>query len=352
MAYEQKTHAFKLIQSNVKKRSLKNVILLCGREQFLVNWSKQMIVNTFISPAAREMDYTCVDGQDVTVDMVVEACETLSMFSEKRILEIRDFPLLWANEMKGFSKDNLNELIDYISNIPDGSLLIFTGENPDSQSRRKSDLFKAIEVAGTVYDFEPLDMKTLRGFIAKRIAGAGLDASDNVIREIISRSGYMNKDMDYGLYQLDNDLKKLTAHCSGNAVTEEDVATALSDSLETNVFSMLDAIFRSDRSEAFRLMHDLMTSGENAYKLLAVLVGQLELLLQIKELSEEGDGLAAIVKKFKVHEFRVKKAIPVTRRHTTADFRRLLIKAYEIDNNIKTGFMDQEFALEFFISEI
>lgn len=343
-------HAFKTIQRNVKLRSLKNVILLCGEEQFLVDWSRKLIFRTFADHA--DVDFTHVDGSEITLAKIKECCETFSMVSGVRILEIRDFPLLWHNEARCFSKNDAAALIEYLEKIPQSSMLIFTGQNPDKKSRKKSKLIKAIEKAGTVYDFGPLDMKSLRGFINKRFKSAGIEARPDIISKLIAESGYTNREIEYGLYQLDNDIKKIIAHCKDGKAEPEDVDVALSVALETNIFALLDSISENNKAEAFRLMHDLIVSGENVFGLLSMIVSQLELLLQVKEMHDEGFELTSIAKTLKVHEFRIKKALPIIRKRKIEDIRRWLIKAYEIDKNIKTGFMEQDFAIEFFISEI
>lgn len=59
-----------------------------------------------------------------------------------------------------------------------------------------------------------------------------------------------------------------------------------------------------------------------------------------------------IPKTLGVHEFRVKKAAAAADKYSIKGLKRILSKAYEIDGNIKTGFLEQTLALELFIAEI
>ena len=74
-----------------------------------------------------------------------------------------------------------------------------------------------MEKNGKVYDFQPLKDAQLRSFIEKRFRSAGKSYTSSVINLIMSESGYGNKSIEYSLYNLENDLKKIIAHsgCTG-----------------------------------------------------------------------------------------------------------------------------------------
>ena len=169
---------------------------------------------------------------------------------------------------------------------------------------------------------------------------------------LIADSGYGNKEIDYNLYNLENDIKKVIAHSDGEEIVSSDVALTISTNLETNVFAMLDAISRNRKDEAYRLLHNLLVSGEGVYRLLALISSQLELILEVKEMREEGLKPPQMQKILGVHEFRIKKAMSVTEKYSREGLKRILSKAYEIDGNIKNGLLEQTLALELFIAEI
>ena len=74
---------------------------------------------------------------------------------------------------------------------------------------------------------------------------------------LIWESGYFNQDIDYALFNLENDLKKMVALSAGNEITMDDFTDSISDNLEHNTFKMIDAISQSRKQEAFRLLHGL-----------------------------------------------------------------------------------------------
>lgn len=116
--------------------------------------------------------------------------------------------------------------------------------------------------------------------------------------------------------------------------------------------AMLDAIGRNRKDEAFRLLHNLLDAGTSVFNLLRLITDQLELILSVKEMKDEGMTLANIQKLLGVHQFRVKKAMAVTGQYSMEDLRRALSAAYEVDENIKTGLFEGDLALEYFIAKL
>ena len=86
--------------------------------------------------------------------------------------------------------------------------------------------------------------------------------------------------------------------------------------------------------------------------MLRLITGQLELILSVKEMRDAGMSLPEMQKKLGVHQFRIKKAMAVTGQYSMKDLRAALCAAYEVDENIKTGLLDGQLALEYFIAGI
>lgn len=347
-----KEHAFQAIGKDVKAGVIPNLVFLCGEEQYLVHWAAELLTKTYVNKACESLDFIKLDPDTLTIDQIKESCETLSMLSPRRVILIPELPAASGKKSRNFSETDEKELIQYFSQIPDTCLLIITAGKPDGKSRKKIKLQEAAETYGVVYDFTPLTGAQLKSFVVKRFKNAGKVCRNSVIDMLITDSGYGNKEIEYDLYNLENDIRKIIAHSSGDEILPEDVEQTISTNLETNVFAMLDAISRNRKDEAYRLLHNLLVSGESVFGLLSLITSQLELILEVKEMREEGMGAGQIQKLLGVHEFRVKKAMGVTEKYSVSQLKKILSKAYEIDGNIKSGLLEQSLALELFIAQI
>ena len=115
---------------------------------------------------------------------------------------------------------------------------------------------------------------------------------------------------------------------------------------------MLDAIGRNRKDEALLLLHNLLDSGTPAFNLLRLITGQLELMLEVKEMKEEGMGPEEMQKTLGAHQFRIKKALSASGKYQLKTLKKILCEAYEVDGNIKTGLFDDSLALEYFVAKL
>lgn len=352
MAYrdnDKREHPYKKIAKEIKSGEVKNLLFFYGKEQYLVTWAIDTLIQKYINPVCKELDLTRLDGTTVNFEELQNTCETLPLMSEKKVVVVSNFKVAEGSFTKFFGEADEKKLISYLETLPTECLLIFTAETTDKRKK----IFKAIKEFGSEYDFYNLDESQLKGFIEKRIKSAGKIARPNVIRTFMDMTGYYDKDTDYTLYNVENDIKKMISYSQGEELFLADVAVAVSGNLDTDVFAMIDALSRDRKDEAFLLLHNQLRFGENVYKLLALICSQFEIILAVKELKDRGCSLEQIKADLKgVHEFRIKKASTFAERYTIKHLKYVLQKAYEVDKNIKSGLLESSLALEMLIASV
>ena len=371
MAYQKNSgeHAFITLERDLKSGSIPGLVLLCGEEDYLTEHYTSVMIRRFVDPASRQLDLAVLSGPDLTADAVETNGETISLLSERRVILLPGFvnqrgKLPSQFEQGGKDSVELAALLSYFERIPEGVLLLITAEKPvttgdykkQSDGRKLKTLQTAVRKAGgAVYDFEHLDQNQLRGFIAKRFASAGKRCSENVIRTIIRQTGYGSRYVDYDLFTLENDLKKIIAHSGKReTITGEDLDGTLTISLENNVFRMLDAISQGQKGEAMIYLNTLLTDGDSEFGILGNLVRQLEMMLAARQMQDEGmpmtQVIAAVKKDERVKDSRAKAVAYTASRVQTRRLKDMLMGAYQVEEHIKTGLMDSRLALEYFIA--
>lgn len=346
MAKAVSEHAFKRITQDMKAGEIPSLVLLCGKEQYLVDWAADLISKKYVNEAMAAFDFVRLSDETATAQAIIEACETLSMFSPRRVILVSGFAPLEGKRMKGFTDDNETMLADYMKHIPESTILIMTCDTPDKRKK----LYKTIDASGVVYDFDTLNEKDLTAFIIKRFKNAGKVCKTSVINEIIQGSGYYHKETDYTLFNLENDLMKIIAHSEGPEITANDVLGIISGNLESYIFALMDTISSGKKGEAYKLLYSILGKGESVYKILGMIISQYELTLDVKELREKGMSSPEIVKMLGVHEFRVRKALGIGERYTVEALKKAVSSAYDTDKNIKSGLIGQNLALEMLIA--
>lgn len=357
-------HAYIKIGKDIKTGNIPGLVVLQGAEEYLVHFYAGLLMNKYVNQASKSLDVVELDREVFTTADVIENLETISLLSERKVVVIRNFI-----DAKGKYPKNLQSksadfkaFAEYVtSGIPEGALLIITiakQEDDSAASRRMiADFDDMAGTKGNVYDFAPLDPAQLRAFIEKRFRNAGKSYKSSLVESIVRDSGYGNKNIDYGLYELENDLKKVIAHCGAKAeITREDIDGVITVNPENNIFGMMDAIGVNHKDKALKLLHNLLEDGTSEFQILGLLTTQLELMLMAKEMNEGGMSLRAIqdalYKSDRTNKYRVESALRSARNFNTDDLKRILSSAYDIDMNIKSGLYSGPLALEMFIAGV
>ena len=336
-----------MFADNLKTGDIAGVMLMYGVEQYLVSWAVGSLVSKYVNPGTLQMDYQVLE-EDVTAGDILSSCNTFSMFSEKRVVWVKNFQALTRENAKGLGIREMESLIEYVKDANPSTLLIFSSE----EINEKVAFVKQLKSLARVYDFCPLEEGQLIAFAKKRFAAAGVNIKDSVLRMMVDLSGYKNRESDYHIYNLVNDIEKAVAHSNGSEVREEDISFSINGDMDTYMFDFIDAVSTNHKEKAFTIMHNMLTSGAAVFSIIGMIASQIELMVQVKELRESPMNLMEISKKLKIHEFRVKKAAAYGDRFSLEKLKKVLSSIYDVDKDIKMGNLDAKIALELFIARI
>ena len=335
--------------SDLKKGDIASVVLLYGKEQFLVDWAIKAIKGKYVNKATEVMDYQIID-QEADAGTVLSGLATFPMLSERRVVVMRDFLPLSSSKPKGFTQDDLDKLSSYTENAPENTVAIFTSEDTDGRAK----FVKSIKKNGSVYEFDSLSTPELEAFAAKRFHAAGFKIQRREMNFLLRETGYDNKESEYNLFRFDNDIKKIMACCDGNTITQEAIAQTVIGDNDTFIFDLLDGISGNDKKRAFEILDNRLSRDQyEAMSVTGAICSQIEIMLEVREMSSrEGLGSMEISRRTGLNEFRVRKALGYANRYSEDKLRSMLTDIYDVNKNIVTGLMEPRLALEMFIASI
>ena len=345
--------SFNIFLKEIKEGAIGSVIMMTGQEQYLVKWAVDIIKKKYVSPATEAMDYVILDEDGATTGNIIEACQTFSMLSEKRVIWVRDFkPLKSKHLTKGYTENDIEELISYLENPNSGAVVIFSGEEADGGSA----LVKALRKTGTCYEFVALSDRELQSFAGKRFREAGLRISNADMNHLLQATGYGNSESDYRLYNFENDIRKIVAHAEGGVITTADIDSAVSGDNDTFIFDLIDGISGNNKRVALEVLYNkLHANNYDAIPIAAAIISQVELMVEVKEflLSERGPKNADAINKYTgINAYRIKKVMKYASRYSLEKLRAMLSGIYEAYKSILTGILEPQMALELFIAQI
>ncbi len=154
-------------------------------------------------------------------------------------------------------------------------------------------------------------------------------------------------DNDFNLTKLE--IQKLSLIEIGreiDIITIENYATKNS---KTDIWKLTESILLNDFHKANMMIKELIDSGKTIYEIVALYHTQLKFYYEVKILSET-QSYKAIASTLKLHEYRVKMAIPLVNKVSLINIQTQFIKLSNLDFDIKTGRVDPEIAMSLFLS--
>lgn len=334
--------AYKDFINDFKKGITGDVLFFYGAEDYLMDWAVRQVIDRYVDEASRSIDVRSIEGDKLSAWDIMGEARTYSMFSEKRVIVVRNYLPLYR---KG-SDAGADDLLGFAKEKQDTSVVIFTLEG-----RYAGDLTsyaKKFIKAASAYEFAPLDRPDLKSFINRRVQGGGKIIGRRELDYLIDVSGYYLKGSSYSLTQLDADLAKMIKACDGDSISAGLIDELLIGETEKFVFDLVDAVVSGKRSKALSITEAIIHEEDGTFQVIALLTKQFEIMYDSLELSKDGYSISQMAKMTGVNEYRFKKAYMAAQRYRLSRIRELLVQLYNIDRDIKRGDIDKDIALELF----
>ena len=331
--------AYRDFVNDRNKGLLKDVLLFYGAEDFLMEWAAESLIAEYVDEDSRYLDVIRLEGDNVTAADIMAEARAYSMFSEKRVVIVRNYQPLY----RGVTDIHGDELLGFASCPQEQSAVIFIVE---SQCGDLSAYGRKLAKACGAYEFSRLEKADLKAFITKRVHNAGKMISRRGLEHIMDVSGYYNRGSGYDLAQLDRDIAKIVKACEVDDIGEDLIEEILIGDSDRFVFNLVDALVAGDRGRALDIAEAIIREEDGSMAVLALLTKQFEIMYDALELSEQGYSIAQMAKKTGINEYRFKKAFAAAGRYSRQRIRKILKDIYNADRDIKRGDIDKDVALE------
>ncbi len=315
----------------IGKGEAEKLYLLHGEEEYLKETALKAIQTKVLLGGFPEMNETVLLSPKA--DDVIAACEVLPFMADKRLVIVKDSPLLQTGRDSAAEE---NRMVDYLQNIPVSCCLVFYQKGAANKTKK---LYKAIDKQDAVYDFVSPDERVLVKWIAKQLNGCEKIITVENARRLIFVSG---KDM----LTLRNEIAKLAAYVGEEKeVTGEAIDAVVIPSLEYRVFDLTDAVARGDGKKAEELMQDMLLSGEERLGLLALLTRQARQMLVARLLLDQGRE-GEVAKTLGMKDYGARRLVQSVRARSAEVCKRAYRTCIDTEFSVKSGLMQEEGALE------
>lgn len=195
-------------------------------------------------------------------DDVRQAAQALSLFSSRRIVEIR-----LPTGRPGAGAGALLQLI----NAADADLLVLIITQKLEREVQNSEWVQAAQTRGAWLPVWPVDRAHFAQWLRARLRAAGFTAEDAALAMLAART-------EGNLLAARQEIEKLSLLAAGPAVTVADVAASSGDSARFDVFQLGEAVLGGDAARALRILAGLRAEGAEAVLVLWSLIRELRTL--------------------------------------------------------------------------
>lgn len=331
------------LSQQLAKKSPSPVYLVLGTQQVLQRQARQ-VFEKLIPQEERVMNIGAYDMEDTPVSVAVDDAMSAPFFGERRLVIINKPYFLTGQRGKTKVEHDVDGLKKYLANPQPTTVLVFLAPYEKLDGRKA--VVKALKKVAVTVDAAPLNERAARQAVQKLFAAEMVTIAPAALDELVRRTN-----SDYGL--MSARVKQLTLLAYPHKeVTAKQVAGLVPQSLDDNVFHLVNAVLQKNHRLALDLYHQLIESQTAPLSINAALVNQFRLLIQLKVLSSRGLSQAGLAKKMRVHPYRVKLGIQTARHFSLKSLTNAFLGLVNVDKQLKTTSQSPELLFQLFMLQL
>src|SRR3954447_2881397 len=102
------------IWRKIKKREFAPIYLLYGTEAFLINETKELLLDRILDEEEKDFNFSAYDLEETPIDVALEDAETFPFLGEKKVVFLHNPTFLTAEKTKEKIDHNLAKFEAYL----------------------------------------------------------------------------------------------------------------------------------------------------------------------------------------------------------------------------------------------
>ncbi len=249
------------------------------------------------------------------------AGQSLSLFAEKKILEIR-MPTGSPGTKGGAA------LMQYTAKPAPSDMLLVMVSGPVNKSSQNTKWFKAIESAAVIVDCPEVSRARLPEWIDGRIRRMGYRADQEAVQRL---THYVEGNLLAAVQQ----IHLLGLLAGEGRITADLVTSVTSDNARFNNFHFTDACLAGSAARAVRILGSLRAEQAEPVLILAILSREIRTLCQLVAVHEQGGNASAQFAKLRIWQSRAPLFRSALKRFSGSQCRQILQRLARLDLQIK-----------------
>lgn len=318
-----------------------NIFLLYGNDEFAIARKIKDFESDFTDPTTAGMNTARLEARTMNEDDLNNAVNAMPFLAPKRLVILSNPSARYNNppSRKRFEEFLLKapETTKFVIHEPIEPkevekhwLIKWAGKNPSTAKTQTFMLPKQRDMAGWIVNEAKIQDGKIEPAAAARLAEmVGVDTR-----------------------QAGMEIAKLLAYVDwARPIRGSDVEAVCILTSQQSVFDFVDALSTGSGQAAQRLLHRLL-ENEDAFSLWGMVVRQFRLLIQAREILDGRGNKDDVARALGVHPFVAEKTTSQANRFSMKSLENIYHRLLEIDEQVKTGQVTLELALNTLIFEL
>ena len=328
------------LKQQITSKTPAMIYLALGTQQVLLQRVREMFIN-LIPKEERVMNVGSYDMETTPLAVALDDAMAAPFFGERRLVLINK-PYFFTGE-KGPAKieHDLDSLSNYLQHPEPSTIFVFVAPYEKLDGLKK--IVKELKKVAVRVDTAPLDEAHARQQVRAELTSDQYTIDETAIDELVQRTN-----ADYELMNANLSKLKLLTY-QDRHITQQAVKELVPQSLDENVFDLVNAVLKHDQPRSIDLYDQLIAGQQPPLRINAVLISQFRLLLQIKILSSRGLSQGSLAQKLKVHPYRVKLGLRTVRQFSLLALENAYLGLVNIEKALKTTQRDPRLLFQLFM---
>lgn len=331
-----------ILKDHIKNNEIKSLYLFYGPEEYLKKYYSGLIEKNVIEEDLRAMNMVVLEGR-VEVKKVIDNCDTMPLFSERKLVIVKNSGLFKSGKKaegeKSKGKAPNDDFISFLQNVPSHTCLIFLEEEIDKRLKTVD----AIKKNGLIVEFSYQKPAELVKWVIKALKSFNKDIGSDAASELVNNS-------EPGMNEILNEINKLVLYSGDRErISLQDVRKVCTRSIKSRIFDLTDAVAEKNRTRAFKILEDMVVLKEPMQRILFMITRQLRHVLEMKLLINDGATVNEAASKLGVTPYIAGKISKQSREFDMETLEKSLEESLELDLAVKTGKISDRLAVEMLI---
>lgn len=312
-----------------------------GEESYLKRHYYEELKEAVLRGSAKEFNLTVFEGSEFSPQQLVDALDSLPVFSEKRLVVVRDL------ELSSLKKDIRALFAQVLETLPDTAVLLLYEQtvSVDEKLARPAEMIKLFERFGAAVRFDTPGEAELCRWVERHLAKYGKTADPATLQYLLSVT-------DNGMTSLYNEINKLCHYVSAERVTRRDIDEVVTKSTEAMLYHLTDAVIERRSARALELLAQLFSQRVDEVVIVGGVARELISLYKVRAAAAEGMAPAQIAKAFGLRDFAVRRHLDTARALSGRVLMKALRVCLDADQSLKTENRDKRLIVETMIGEL